>query len=260
MLHDERFNAEAANYRYLVSAMTGGALGRPARVLDFGCGRGPIVALAAAAGVDIHGADTFAGGFENWRAEIPEAVRERVHRIENGRLPFPDASFDAAISNTVFEHVADPPAALAEIARVLKPGAPFLAIFPTRDCWWEGHVGIFFVHWLKGRAQRAWLSAAYRLGAGYHRATHNRASWTAAHYASLTNDIIYHTAAQVRRWWAHAFGAAPRSLAPDYMRFRRAGTRLAPLARLGDGALSFICHRRAGRVLLAHNGLPSGRG
>ena len=36
-------------------------------------------------------------------------------------LPFPDASFDAAFTSAVIEHISDPVKGLAEIYRVLKP-------------------------------------------------------------------------------------------------------------------------------------------
>lgn len=38
------------------------------------------------------------------------------------KLPFPDASFDAAVSTQVYEYVRDIPVALAELHRVLRPG------------------------------------------------------------------------------------------------------------------------------------------
>ncbi|MDQ3147312.1 MAG: methyltransferase domain-containing protein, partial [Actinomycetota bacterium] len=41
-------------------------------------------------------------------------------------LPFPDGRFDAAIACLVFEHVDQADAALAEVARVLRPGGRFL--------------------------------------------------------------------------------------------------------------------------------------
>ncbi len=44
-------------------------------------------------------------------------------------LPFPDATFDFVLSQAVLEHVPDPPAAVAEILRVLRPGAPVYAEF-----------------------------------------------------------------------------------------------------------------------------------
>lgn len=45
-------------------------------------------------------------------------------------IPFPDAELDAVILAEVLEHCADPPGALKEIRRVLKPGGLLLASTP----------------------------------------------------------------------------------------------------------------------------------
>jgi ubiquinone/menaquinone biosynthesis C-methylase UbiE len=61
------------------------------------------------------------------RNAVAEGVADRVE-VKTGditRLPFPDASFDAVISMTVLHNIpsrAARDAALAEFARVLKPG------------------------------------------------------------------------------------------------------------------------------------------
>jgi SAM-dependent methyltransferase len=53
------------------------------------------------------------------------------------RLPFTDESFDAAILKDVLEHIGDPDAALAEIARALRPGGRLMLwipfIYPIHD-------------------------------------------------------------------------------------------------------------------------------
>jgi SAM-dependent methyltransferase len=55
------------------------------------------------------------------------------------RLPFADASFDRIIASEVLEHVPDDSSAMAELARVLKPGgiiaATVPAFLPERICW-----------------------------------------------------------------------------------------------------------------------------
>jgi arsenite methyltransferase len=43
-------------------------------------------------------------------------------------VPYPDGSFDAAVSTQVLEYVADIPGALAEVVRVLRPGGRLLVL------------------------------------------------------------------------------------------------------------------------------------
>ena len=56
-----------------------------------------------------------------------------VARADALRLPFRDLTFDFAAAFHSLEHVADPRAALAEVHRVLRPGAPFYVGVPNRQ-------------------------------------------------------------------------------------------------------------------------------
>ena len=49
---------------------------------------------------------------------------------DGSEIPFADATFDLVISQEVFEHIATPEAALDEVARVMKPGAPLFLQLP----------------------------------------------------------------------------------------------------------------------------------
>ncbi len=53
-----------------------------------------------------------------------------------GRLPFPDRRFGAALNIVVLEHISEPERVLAEIARVVEPGAPLLLVVPQE---WAVH-------------------------------------------------------------------------------------------------------------------------
>lgn len=59
---------------------------------------------------------------------VPEKVE--ILRLDGGKLPFEDDSFDRVIATHVLEHVPHPHDALAEWVRILKPGGVLSLILP----------------------------------------------------------------------------------------------------------------------------------
>ena len=253
----ERMSGGGANYDFLLDKALDLSRASSPRVLDFGCGTGQIVAKGLHRGLDIYGADTFGPGWD--RNAFPEMESRISEIIINGRLPFSDAYFDVVVSNTVFEHIEDPRASLAEIHRVLRPGGVFLAFFPTRDVWFEGHLGVYFAHRMARfpRLRRRYLLAMRLLGLGYYHAeTQTADEWAQSREKVLDEMTFYQSWPVVRQWWTDAFGVPPQSLAHCLISHRvRGHPRLGTLAPLVDHPLMaplarFICHKRAGRVLL----------
>lgn len=89
------------------------------RVLDVGCGTGNAALVAANAGARVTGLDPSPRLLEVARERLP---RGAFVRGDGADLPFADAEFDAAVS--VFGVIFARPAerAVAEIARVVRPG------------------------------------------------------------------------------------------------------------------------------------------
>ena len=107
------------------------------RVLDIGTGEGQVARMLQAAGASVVGNDPFI-------AQIAEA-QERAGGpqyllAEAAAQPFADESFDAAVACLVFEHITAVDDAIAEVARVLRPGGKlFLLNHPllqTPDSGW----------------------------------------------------------------------------------------------------------------------------
>ena len=93
------------------------------RVLDVGTGEGQVARLIAGAGGQAVGIDPSRAQLDVARARAGGPV---YLAAEAGALPFPSASFDAAVACLVFEHIDDAVAAVAEVARVLAPGGRFV--------------------------------------------------------------------------------------------------------------------------------------
>jgi SAM-dependent methyltransferase len=95
-------------------------------VLDAGCGPGTItlgVAKLVAPG-SVVGIDIQAAPIERARAQkvAREQTNLRYEVADLYDLPFADQCFDAAFSNGVLMHLAEPKRALAQLRRVLRPG------------------------------------------------------------------------------------------------------------------------------------------
>jgi SAM-dependent methyltransferase len=226
-----------------------------ARFMDFGCGNGQLVALGRARGLDMVGADSFSDIYAPLIDTIAPDLQPHIFSYRQS-LPFAEASFDVVTANMVFEHVPDLPPMLAELARVTKPGGRLLAIFPVAETWYEGHAGLYGVHWLRHqpRLQTAYLSTMHRLGRGLyrdHRSSREWADWTAA---VLHGNCCYHRRAEALAAITTAFGAAPHSLADEYMAFRIERSPLqSVLGRVPSAMrkplLRAVCAVRAGLVL-----------
>ena len=98
-------------------------------MVDVGCGTGALAAEAARRwpGVEVDGVDVSAGMLaiaERTARSLPAAVRGRVRfsQAPADRLPFPDASFDVALTSFVLQLVPSRHRALREMRRVLRPG------------------------------------------------------------------------------------------------------------------------------------------
>jgi SAM-dependent methyltransferase len=153
-----------------------------AKVLDFGCGAGEVVAGCVAAGLDAYGCDPYyEGGDLSGRVAAELLAQQRVRRMEGNLIPWPDASFDLVVSNQVFEHVQDLDIAMAEIRRVLKPGGKLLTLFPHKEVWKEPHCGLPFLHWFPERSWLGtlWGAALRTLGLGYFKNNMGRWEWSA---------------------------------------------------------------------------------
>lgn len=94
------------------------------RALDVGCGPGLLPALLAARGCQAWGVDleyaALAGGLH---PALAQAAAER--------LPFPPASFDLLTASNLLFLLPDPSAALAEMARLLRPGGQAALLNPS---------------------------------------------------------------------------------------------------------------------------------
>jgi SAM-dependent methyltransferase len=149
------------------------------RVLDMGCGAGRHAFEMYRRGADVIALDqnadelsTVSEWFAAMREEgsVPAGAEADVKQGDALNLPFPDGEFDRVVAAEVLEHIPDDEAAIAELARVLRPGGTIAVTvprwLPEKICWAlsdeyheveGGHVRIYRGDELVAKLERAGL-------------------------------------------------------------------------------------------------------
>jgi demethylmenaquinone methyltransferase/2-methoxy-6-polyprenyl-1,4-benzoquinol methylase len=131
-------------------ALVGGSAVPPtAHVLDVATGTAAVaISMARRYGCRVTGLDQSPGMLEAGGRRIARAgLSDRIELVEGHAeaLPFEDASFDGVTSTYFLRYVDDVPAAIAELARVARPGAPVgyldfgVPPLPPARVAWEGY-------------------------------------------------------------------------------------------------------------------------
>ena len=121
-------------YRERCLAKTGVEFRGDERLLDVGCGDGGVARLLRKRVAEVVAVDIEPSPEWSEEPNLTFAVADAE------RLPFPDETFDALHSKDSLHHMEDPRAALAEYARVLRPGGTLLVIEGNR------YNPVFYVH------------------------------------------------------------------------------------------------------------------
>jgi len=168
------------------------------RLLDLGAGFGRHAFEAVRRGVHAVAVDLAAGELRSCTAtfaamadtgEIPNGTSATATQASALQLPFATGAFDRVIASEVLEHIDDDVAALAELARVLRPGGTLAVTVPgwlsEVVCWKlsdeypapaapGGHVRIYTAVVLRNRLEAAGFEP---LGVGYAHGLHTPYWW-----------------------------------------------------------------------------------
>ncbi|POX55135.1 SAM-dependent methyltransferase [Streptomyces sp. Ru71] len=105
-------------------ALAGNVAGR--RILDAGCGSGPLSAALRDAGAVVTGVDASAAMLALARRRLGDEADLHLADLSD-RLPFADGAFDDVVASLVLHYLEDWGPTLNELRRVLRPGGRLIA-------------------------------------------------------------------------------------------------------------------------------------
>ena len=91
------------------------------RILDIGCGSGPLAAALMDCGARVEGFDSSVAMINLAQRRVGEDVELSVARLGDA-LPYESDTFDDAVASLVFHYLPTWHEALLEVRRILKPG------------------------------------------------------------------------------------------------------------------------------------------
>jgi len=157
-------------------------------VLDVGCGAGEVcVELAGVVGstgrvAGIDASEAMIAAARHAAEGARCAIDLRVASIY--ALPFPDAAFDAARCERVFQHLEDPEAGLAEMIRIVRPGGRLMVADPD-----HGQHGLALDDPTHQRIYAASLRALLGMIVNPHSGTRLRAMFARAGLAEIEQQV-----------------------------------------------------------------------
>jgi demethylmenaquinone methyltransferase/2-methoxy-6-polyprenyl-1,4-benzoquinol methylase len=135
--------------RWRRALVAGCPVSATAHVLDVATGTAAVaIAMARRYGCRVTGLDQSAGMLKTGERRVALAgLTGRIELVEGNAeaLPFDDASFEGVTSTYFLRYVEDVPAAIRELARVARPGAPVgyldfgVPPLPPARVAWEGY-------------------------------------------------------------------------------------------------------------------------
>ena len=106
------------------------------RYLDVGCGNGAsAIHMARTFGLEVTGVDIDPAQVRAAEEAASEADGVRFRHRDAAHLPFPDSSFDIVATNKTTHHIPRWREAMAEMARVVKPGGYLVYADLTVPAW-----------------------------------------------------------------------------------------------------------------------------
>jgi len=151
------FNQEAEKYDSAYDAYTPGGYAlrvrqqrvlelldrRGGKALDVGCGAGRMAAPLIDMGYEFWGVDAAPAMIEQCERRYHGSPRAHFSVGDAHKLEFDDAVFDVVICMGVIDRIQNWELAIAEMARVLKPGGSLIISFPNLSspyAWWKNFV------------------------------------------------------------------------------------------------------------------------